>query len=99
MKKILMFSLFVAVISSCTSMKDSDTKTRVTATGTIEKMGMSTFQYGTHVLKTANKTYALKSTFSLDPYLDKQVTIKGKKVSGYPLEGGPELVDVTLVKF
>ena len=99
MKKILIFSLFVAVISSCTSMKDSDTANRVTATGTIQKLGMSTFQYGTHVLKTANKTYALKSTFSLDPYLDKRVTIKGKKVSGYPLEGGLELVDVTLVKF
>lgn len=79
-------------------MKDSDTATRVTATGTIQKLGMSTFQYGTHVLKTANKTYALKSTFSLDPYLDKKVTIKGKKVSGYPLDGGPEFVDVTLVK-
>lgn len=98
MKKILILSLFVAVMSSCTSMKDSDTATRVTATGTIEKLGMSTFQYGTHVLKTANKTYALKSTFSLDPYLDKKVTIKGRKVSGYPLEGGPELIDVSLVK-
>ena len=98
MKKILIFSLFVAVISSCTSMKDSDTATRVTATGTIQKLGMSTFQYGTQVLKTENKTYALKSTFSLDPYLDKKVTIKGKKVSGYPLEGGPDLVDVSMVK-
>ncbi|MDN3588924.1 hypothetical protein QWY86_19765 [Pedobacter aquatilis] len=79
-------------------MKDSNTKTHVTATGTIQKLGMSTFQYGTHILKTADKTYALKSTFSLDPYLDKTVTIKGKKVKGYPLDGGPELVDVTLVK-
>ncbi|WP_316832030.1 hypothetical protein [Pedobacter aquatilis] len=98
MKKILALSLFVAIFSGCTSMKDSETRTHVTATGTIQKIGMTTYQYGTHILKTADKTYALKSTFSLDPYLDKKVTIKGKKVSGYPLSGGPELVDVTLVK-
>ncbi|WP_421943046.1 hypothetical protein [Pedobacter sp.] len=97
-KLVLILSLAIVVLSGCTSMKDSNTATRVTATGTIQKLGMSTFQYGTHILKTADKTYALKSTFSLDPYLDKTVTIKGKKVSGYPLEGGPELVDVTLVK-
>ena len=97
-KLVLILSLAIVVLSGCTSMKDSNTPTRVTATGTIQKLGMSTFQYGTHILKTADKTYALKSTFSLDPYLDKTVTIKGKKVSGYPLEGGPELVDVTLVK-
>ena len=99
MKKILIFSLFVAVISGCTSMKDSNTATRVTATGTIQKLGMTTFQYGSHILKAENKTYALKASgINLDDYLDKKVTIKGKKVAGYPLEGGPELVDVTLVK-
>ena len=99
MKKILVLSLFVAVISSCTSMKDSNTATRVTATGTIEKLGITTFQYGTHVLKTENKTYALKGGgINLDSYLNRKVTVKGKKVPGYPLEGGPELIDVTLVK-
>ena len=99
MKKTLILLLFVAIISGCTSMKDSNTKTRITATGTIQKLGITTFQYGTHILKTENKTYALKSGFSLDPYLDKKVTIKGKKVAGYPLDGGPELIEVTLVKF
>ncbi|RZL44031.1 MAG: hypothetical protein EOP00_21695 [Pedobacter sp.] len=99
MKKVLFLSLFVAVISGCTSMKDSNTATRLTATGTIEKRGMRTYQYGTHVLKTDDKTYALKAGLDLDPYLNKKVTIKGKKVVGYPLEGGPELVEVTLIKF
>lgn len=100
MKKILILSLFVAIISSCTSMKDSDTRTQVTATGIIEKLGVTTFQYGTHILKTEDKTYALKGgSINLDQYLNKKVTIKGKKVAGYPLEGGPALVDVTLVKF
>ena len=99
MKRILFLSLFVAVISSCTSMKDSNTAKHLTATGTVEKSGMTTYQYGTHVLKTDDKTFALKASFDLDPYINKKVTIKGKKVSGYPLSGGPELVDVTLVKF
>lgn len=99
MKKILILSLFVAVISSCTSMKDSNTKTSVTATGTLEKSGMTTYQYGTHVLKTDDKTFALKAGFDLDPYINKKVTIKGKKVKGYPLSGGPEFVNVTLVKY
>ena len=100
MKKILILSLFVAVISSCSSMKNGGNSSTVTASGTIEKLGMTTFQYGTHLLKAGNKTYALKSaSINLDTYLDKKVTIKGKKVSGYPLEGGPEFIDVTLVKF
>ena len=99
MKKILILSIFLAVLSSCTSMKDSNTTTRLTATGTVEKRGMTTYQYGTHILKTNDKTFALKAGFDLDPYINKKVSIKGKKVKGYPLEGGPELVEVTLVKF
>jgi len=100
MKKILILSLFVAVISGCSSMNNANRGAAVTASGTIEKIGMSTFQYGTHLLKADNKTYALKSgSINLDTYLDKKVTIKGKKVAGYPVDGGPELVDVTLVKF
>ena len=81
-------------------MNNANRGAAVTASGTIEKIGMSTFQYGTHLLKADNKTYALKSgSINLDTYLDKKVTIKGKKVAGYPVDGGPELVDVTLVKF
>ncbi|MFC3559412.1 hypothetical protein [Pedobacter jamesrossensis] len=80
-------------------MKDSNTASRITATGTIEKIGITTFQYGTHLLKAENKTYALKGgSINLDQYLNRKVTIKGGKISGYPLEGGPEFIDVTLVK-
>jgi uncharacterized protein YceK len=100
MKKILVLSLFVAVFSGCASFKDSNTAKRATATGTIQKIGMTTFQYGTHLLTTENKTYALKSgAINLDQYLNRKVTVKGKKVKGYPLDGGPEFLDVTLIKF
>jgi len=99
MKKIVVLSLFVAVFSGCTSFKDSNTSKHVTVTGKIQKIGMTTYQYGTHIIK-GEKTYALKGgSINLDLYLDKQVTIKGTKVKGYPLAGGPEFVEVTLVKF
>ena len=81
-------------------MKNANLGASVTASGNLQKLGMSTFQYGTHLLKAENKTYALKSgSINLDTYLDKKVTIKGRKVVGYPVDGGPELIDVTLVKF
>jgi len=100
MKKTLVLALFVATIFGCTSMKQAEKTGTVTVSGTIEKLGMTTFQYGTHVIKADNKTYALKSeTINLDTYSGKNVTVKGKKVAGYPVDGGPELVDVTLVKF
>ncbi len=100
MKRIFILSLFVAIISGCSPLKDANHTTSVTASGTIQKLGMTTFQYGTHLLKTDNKTYALKSgSINLDTYLDRKVKIKGRKVKGYPIDGGPELVDVTLVEF
>lgn len=99
MKKILYLSLFVAVLSACSTMKNSSGTSTITLTGKIEKIGMTTFQYGTHLLKADAKTYALKSAnLNLDTYLDKQVTIKGTKVEGYPIEGGPEFIAVTEVK-
>jgi uncharacterized protein YceK len=100
MKRILILSLFVAVMAGCSSVKDANNAGRITASGIIEKPGMTTFQYGTHLLKAENKTYALKSeNINLDTYLNKKVTIKGKKIAGYPLEGGPEFIEVTLVEF
>lgn len=67
----------------------------VTLTGAIEETGMTTYQYGTHKIKAEDITYALKSSkINLNDYTDKSVTIKGTKVSGYPLEGGPELIEV-----
>src|SRR5262245_10517826 len=48
----------------------------VTAEGVIQKQGMTTYQYGTHVLKDSNKKtlYALTSkSQKLDTYVGKQV--------------------------
>lgn len=70
----------------------------VTLSGTVQEMGMTTFQYGTHKIKAGEKTYALKSDMvKLADYADKAVTLKGRKVAGYPLEGGPELIEVSTI--
>lgn len=100
MKRILVLSLFVAAISGCSSMNNTNSAGTITVKGKVEKLGMTTFQYGTHLLKAENKTYALKSaSINFDDYVNKEVTVKGKKVAGYPIDGGPELIDVTLIKF
>jgi hypothetical protein len=96
MKRILVLSSIVAIMSSCSSIKQGANNDVVTLTGQVTEMGMTTFQYGTHLVKAKDKTYALKSSkLNLDKYLDKPVTLKGQKVAGYPLEGGPELIEVS----
>ncbi|RZL69097.1 MULTISPECIES: hypothetical protein [Pedobacter] len=98
MKKILILSLFVAVISSCGSMRSVATGESISIEGKITKMGMTTYQYGTHSINYAGKPFALRSSsLNLDTYVDKQVVLKGTKVSGYPLEGRPELIEVSEV--
>jgi hypothetical protein len=77
-------------------MKQGANATAVTVTGQVTELGMTTFQYGTHLIKAKNKTYALKSSkLDLDKYLNKSITLSGQKVAGYPLEGGPELIEVS----
>lgn len=75
--------------------------------GTIEKMHVTQWQYGTHILTGHSfnrdqttppslQVYALQSKkFSLDTFIGKQAVITGHPVPGYPLEGGPALIEVT----
>ena len=99
MKKALILLTFVAIIAGCSSIKNNTNMNLITLTGKVEQLGMTTFQYGTHLIKAENKTYALKSTkVNLNNYVDKSVTLKGTKVAGYPLENGPELIEVTEVQ-
>jgi len=97
MKKLL-FLLIVcsAIYAGCSTPKKVVPKDDVIQlSGKIEKLGMSTFQYGTHVLKSGDKTYALKSDkINLDGFVEKEVNLKGTKVDGYPIESGPDLIEV-----
>jgi hypothetical protein len=76
----------------------------VTATGTIEEAGVTTYMYGTHVIvdEQTGTFYALGSeTVDLGYHTDQRVTVYGTLVPGYEygqIEGGPPLVDVTWVE-
>jgi len=79
-----------------------DTEFGVTnASGVIKAQGFTTYQYGTHILTdgAGNTIYALRSSsVALDNYIGKNVEIKGHKVKGYPVDGGPKYIDVSKVK-
>lgn len=70
--------------------------------GVLEEAGITTYQYGTHKLvrKVDGKEtlLALKSdTLKLDDFVGKRVVIKGRRIAGYPIEGGPDYILVTRV--
>ncbi|MNK03696.1 hypothetical protein D3C87_215460 [compost metagenome] len=95
MKKIVLLLVVGLAIAGCSSVKSGTDKNLVILQGKVEPLGMTTFQYGTHTINSANKTYALKSTrVNLKDYEGKEVTVKGLKVAGYPIDGGPEFIDV-----
>lgn len=91
-------SLFIGTIIclsviSCNNAKNSPDTIEVT--GTIQKRGITTYQYGTHTIS----GYALRSSsVTLDDYVNQNVTIVGQKVEGYPVDGGPEFIDVEKIK-
>ena len=98
MKRAILLLITLAILSSCSSIKKGANFNVLTLTGKIEQIGMTTFQYGTHLIKADNKTFALKSSnVNLDNYIEKAVTLQGKKVPGYPIDGGPELIEVSEV--
>lgn len=63
--------------------------------GTIQKQGITTYQYGTHT----SSGYALRSSaVNLDDYINQKVTVIGEKIDGYPVDGGPDFIEVEKVK-
>jgi hypothetical protein len=77
--------------------------------GVLQKKEMSSYQYGTHVLNgkslsgnpNQQKTiFALKAgrKINLNKFAGKKVIITGKKIAGYPLESGPELIEVSAIE-
>lgn len=70
---------------------------KITSMGIIKKQGMTSYMYGTHVLVNENgrTLYALKSDrINLDPYVGRKVTVSGESIKGYPVENGPNYLNV-----
>jgi hypothetical protein len=98
----LMTILMFITVAGCSAEEDPSENYSVTAVGTIQKSGFTTYMYGTHILRDNNGQilYALKSdNINLDGYVDiKNITVKGSLIRGYPVEGGPEYLDVKKIE-
>jgi len=78
--------------------------------GRVEKQSeMTSYQYGSHLLfgslidgtheNNNEKIYAIVSdVVDLEQWLKKNVVIVGVYAEGYPVEGGPELIQVTSIE-
>jgi len=100
MKKILFLLILGAGLTGCSARKQIQANDNVVVLGgKLSKRGVTTFQYGTHLLDAGDKTYALKSSkVNLDGFAERQVVLKGTRVEGYPLENGPDLIEVLEVR-
>ncbi|MBN2668004.1 MAG: hypothetical protein JXR60_02145 [Bacteroidales bacterium] len=85
----------IQVERSTTSEQSSTSKIY---SGTIHKQGITTYQYGSHVLKTDQGVFALRSKENLDAYIDKVVEITATEIKGYPVSGGPIYLEVISIK-
>ena len=91
-------SLLIGIIISFSFIscdKDAINTDNVEITGTIQKQGITTYQYGTHTIS----GYALRSSsVTLDDYVNQNVTVVGYKIDGYPVDGGPDYIEVEEIK-
>ena len=79
----------------------SDLNSSQVKTGTIQRLEVTSFMYGTHALfdNSGKILYALRShTLDLSAYIGKHVEVTGTLVPGYPVDGGPPFLDVSKVQ-
>ena len=102
MKRLKSFFFVSAVVSllliSCS--KDEDlTNGTIEFTGLIQTAQITSYQYGTHTLTTEAAVYALRSnTVNLDDFIGRTETVIAEKIEGYPVDGGPEYLEVIEIK-
>tara|TARA_B100001059_G_C17309310_1_gene321210 strand:+ start:137 stop:385 length:249 start_codon:yes stop_codon:yes gene_type:complete len=75
--------------------KDDINIDNIEITGTILKQGITAYQYGSHSIS----GYVLRSSsITLDDYINQNVTVIGHKIDGYPVDGGPDYIEVEEIK-
>jgi len=100
MKRLAVLVMVVAMALAAPALAQES----VTATGAMEGLGITTFQYGTHAVtdEASGAFYVLSSdVVDLETYTGQRATVYGTLVPGYEygqVEGGPPLVDVTWVE-
>ena len=90
----------IFIQTSCRSSKiEENSETENRYTGVIEPVGITTYQYGSHKLKTESSFYALRSdSIDLGIYENQKVSILATKIEGYPVDGGPVYLNVEKVE-
>lgn len=85
----------LALLISFSACQEDIPEDQVELQGIIREMGTTTYGYGTHIIENGDEFYAIKSdNWDLNFFLNKYVTAVGEKVPGYPIDGGPEFVNV-----
>ena len=94
-KSVLLTGILLMISIACGTTKSNNEDTY---SGIIEPAGITTYQYGTHILKTENTFYALKSeNIDLDEHTGKKLSVHAEKIEGYPVDGGPVYLQVTKI--
>ncbi|MGA8853305.1 MAG: hypothetical protein WB492_03920 [Christiangramia sp.] len=89
-------TILLLVFTSCGTAKS---KKQVFFSGIIRPAGITSYQYGTHTLKTEKELFAIKSdSINLDSFTGKDVRVRANKIKGYPLDGGPVYLNVNQVE-
>ena len=95
---ILMMIFTALILSSCDLLESEES---ASAAGKLSKLDGSPWMYGTHIISDNESyaKYALKSSkINLDNYDGKTVIVFGTKVKGYPVDSGPDYMEVTRVQ-
>ncbi len=97
--KLISITAAVTLILITATCNKSQMDNSLEVTGTIEAIQMTSWQYGTHTISNDTIFYALRSEKSnLESFEGKTVTITAVKIEGYPVDGGPEFLEVTRVR-
>jgi len=98
MKSVLFLSAVTLLFFACdSSVNSNDSQNTI---GIIHKIEASTWMYGTHTINDSNgkPLYALtSSTVDLNSFENKRVKISGNLIEGYPVDGGPKYLNVTII--
>lgn len=101
MKKLLIISTLLLFFIAVSCDDDDDVQPQdIVTQGIIENPQVTAWQYGTHVLVSEDDSimFALKSSaISLDDYIDEEVEIYGRLIAGYPVDTGPEYIEVITI--
>ena len=94
----LLKSLFAGIMICLTVLscdKENSNPDNIEITGTIQKQGITSYQYGAHTIS----GHALRSnSVDLDNYINQNITVVGYKIEGYPIDGGPDYIEVEEIK-